>query len=54
MRASRVIEAAMRAADQTRINHPVDMAMLLQGFSWAIDTTSPIGAAHSTDMMRNR
>jgi len=54
MRTSRVAEAAMRAADLARLKHPDDLQHLLSSIYWAVETTSPEGAAASTDLLRNK
>lgn len=54
MRASRVVEAAFRAADQKRIRDTSDMVQLLINVFWAAKTTSPEGSAPTSDLLANR
>jgi len=54
MRASRVVEAAVRSFNRSLINNSNDLAHLLTSVFWAAETISPEGAALSTDLLGNK
>lgn len=54
MRTSRVLEAALRAADQSRIIHPMELSDTLTIYSIGAAVTNPVLSSQSTDLMTNK
>jgi hypothetical protein len=58
MRASRVVEAALRTAQHSlirgRTSADVSMVMLLEEIRAAVDASSPEGAAATTNLLQNK